>query len=353
MKKLLLSVFMVGASFGMFAQTDIFMSEYVEGSGNNKAIELYNPTSSTIDLTPYILVRFSNGENYPANLNPKTTSGGYLDLKGSIAPGECFVIVNGQTEDTEQSPKCDPALQALADQLDGDYPAPTYMNGNDAMAIMKSDGNGGWIPVDIFGAFGLASAMKNGYGWSDVKDATVTYTVNEKEVTATIKDYIVPLTANDGTTFGPYWMAWSKDHSLIRKYSVKQGVTTNTVPFNIGLEWDTLPAVHVGDTMWSQKDIWTNLGKHMDDSYVSQNTTKEEMLSVYPNPTTNGIVEVTCSKTIKSIEIYNLIGKLIATEDFVSAKKHQLILDNVNGGIYIVKAILEDNSSKAQRIIIK
>ena len=30
--------------------TDLFISEYVEGSHNNKAIELYNPTNENIDL---------------------------------------------------------------------------------------------------------------------------------------------------------------------------------------------------------------------------------------------------------------------------------------------------------------
>lgn len=40
---------------------DIFISEYVEGWSNNKAIELYNPTDAAIDLSDYRLERYSNG----------------------------------------------------------------------------------------------------------------------------------------------------------------------------------------------------------------------------------------------------------------------------------------------------
>lgn len=176
MKKLLLFTAVL-LSLTAIGQTDLIISEYIEGSGNNKALELYNPTSETIDLTKYIVVRFSNGESYPANLDPKTTSGGYLELLGTLAPGECHVIVNGQTEDSDYSPACDPDLQAMADQLDNDYPAPTYMNGNDAIGLLKTEDGSTYTAVDIFGEIGLGSSMDNGYGWSDIKDTVLTYMI--------------------------------------------------------------------------------------------------------------------------------------------------------------------------------
>ena len=40
---------------------EIFISEYVEGWSNNKAIELYNPTDEDVDLSNYRLERYSNG----------------------------------------------------------------------------------------------------------------------------------------------------------------------------------------------------------------------------------------------------------------------------------------------------
>jgi predicted extracellular nuclease len=50
MKKLLLSIFGFVATLN-FAQAqcnELFISEYVEGTSNNKAIEIYNPTSNSI-----------------------------------------------------------------------------------------------------------------------------------------------------------------------------------------------------------------------------------------------------------------------------------------------------------------
>ena len=40
--------------------SDLFISEYVEGWGNNKVIELFNPTMNPIDLSNYVLSRWSN-----------------------------------------------------------------------------------------------------------------------------------------------------------------------------------------------------------------------------------------------------------------------------------------------------
>ena len=78
MKKTLLfvSVLALGTTYAQNC-SELFISEYIEGSGNNKAIELYNPTATAINLTGYRLERFSNGESTSA-------AGGVLNLSGSI-----------------------------------------------------------------------------------------------------------------------------------------------------------------------------------------------------------------------------------------------------------------------------
>ncbi|MFL6170873.1 MAG: hypothetical protein ACJ711_14470, partial [Ornithinibacter sp.] len=45
------------------ASTDLFFSEYVEGSSNNKALEIYNGTGAAVDLAAggYSVQVFSNG----------------------------------------------------------------------------------------------------------------------------------------------------------------------------------------------------------------------------------------------------------------------------------------------------
>ncbi|TDM14236.1 lamin tail domain-containing protein [Macrococcus bovicus] len=43
------------------AARTLIISEYIEGSGYNKAVEIYNPTSAAVDLSTYSLVNFVNG----------------------------------------------------------------------------------------------------------------------------------------------------------------------------------------------------------------------------------------------------------------------------------------------------
>ena len=52
-------------TFNLVAQdcSDLFISEYAEGNSQNKAIEIYNPTSQAIDLNGYRIERYSNGSS--------------------------------------------------------------------------------------------------------------------------------------------------------------------------------------------------------------------------------------------------------------------------------------------------
>src|SRR5262245_22561040 len=65
--------------------TDLFFSEYIEGSSNNKALEIFNGTASAIDLAAsgYNVQMFFNG-------NPVATL--TIDLIGTVAPGDVFVL---------------------------------------------------------------------------------------------------------------------------------------------------------------------------------------------------------------------------------------------------------------------
>lgn len=263
MKKTLLyfSFLVFGATYAQDC-SELFISEYVEGTGNDKAIEIYNPTGATINLSGYTVERYSNG-------NSNTTAGGVLNLTGSIAPYSTFVIVNGQTTGTGSSPAASPALQALADQLDGAYPAPTYMNGNDAIGLFK---NG--VMIDLFGKSGDAS-IATAQSWSDE----------------------FPYDGSVGA-----W--WTKDQTLIRKANVVKGVTVNPDPFIVTTEWDSLP-----------KDTWTELGQHTCDCFVGIDELASKVSFVmYPNPSQNGKTMVSASIGIDKIELLNVLGQVIATE---------------------------------------
>lgn len=72
------------------AAGQLLISEYIEGSSYNKAIEIYNPTSESIDLSTYSLVSFINGANETAGTVAE------LKLSGTLAAGDVFVIANQQ-----------------------------------------------------------------------------------------------------------------------------------------------------------------------------------------------------------------------------------------------------------------
>ena len=200
---------------------ELFFSEYVEGSGNNKALEIYNPTDSAIDLSKYKIKRYSNGSR-------DSSFGGTTQLSGILLPHHVFILVNGQTTTTPTSPACDTNLQRIGNMLDHAYPSPCYFNGNDAITLEKI-GDTTDVIVDIFGKIG----EDPGQGWSI--DSTTNYIAGNE-----------------------YWLAWTMNHTLIRKNTVKKGVTKNpgseinNLYFNVALEWDSLP-----------NNTWSNLGTHI------------------------------------------------------------------------------------------
>lgn len=54
-------------SFSYAQCSDLFFSEYIEGSSSNKALEIFNPTISAIDLSDYKIYRFNNGSLAPTD----------------------------------------------------------------------------------------------------------------------------------------------------------------------------------------------------------------------------------------------------------------------------------------------
>lgn len=111
--------------------TDLIISEYIEGSSFNKAIELYNGTGATVDLSEYSLEMHTNGVATAAN---KVT------LTGSLASGETYVLYNTQANDAIKS-KGNLASNAVIN-----------FNGNDPVVLRKS-GN----VIDSIGQVGNAT----------------------------------------------------------------------------------------------------------------------------------------------------------------------------------------------------
>ncbi|MFZ9197651.1 MAG: endonuclease [Bacilli bacterium] len=64
---------------------DLFFSEYMEGSSNNKYVEIYNGTGDSINLEDYQVKLFANGATTPTNT---------LDLTGTLPHDEVIIIYN-------------------------------------------------------------------------------------------------------------------------------------------------------------------------------------------------------------------------------------------------------------------
>jgi hypothetical protein len=264
----------------------------------------------------------------------------------------------------------------MANQLDGVYPAPTYMNGNDAMALVKTPGGAApaadmsnVTPVDLFGEIGLGAAITAETGWAAVKDATISYNVTINSVvtpvTGKIINYIVQ--AKSATVGGvastaqggPFWLAWTANHTLIRKPTVIQGVIESPSPFIVTQEWDTLPSVINASGKLSAEDIWTELGKHRcvadPDFYLSLNKVQPgTSISVYPNPVTSDHFTLSSQQAITEVEIFSVIGQSIYKQVLTKGlQKVDIESLNLEKGMYLVKVTSANKTTSVKKILVK
>jgi uncharacterized protein len=130
--------------------TDLFISEYIEGNSNNKALEIFNGTSDDIDLGPYSLTIYSNGSSTPGQTIAFDSA--------SIPAGGTLVLVNSFAA---------PDLLAFANQTSNNL----TFNGDDAVLLEKS----GQV-VDCIGTVGVDP----GYFWSCDDGNTQNQTLRRK-----------------------------------------------------------------------------------------------------------------------------------------------------------------------------
>jgi len=299
--------------------TDLFISEYVEGSYNNKAIELYNPTSDAIDLSNYALSRWSNGQTTPLN----------TILSGTIAANDAFVIAldkrdpNGEGYETPLWNGWYVFTDSLSGLLDSIYTpeddlmgrvdlficpnyedGTMYFNGNDAVTLETSTGD----IIDIIGKIG----EDPGEAWGDDNDAY-----------------------------------WTKDQTLIRKASVTGGFVydaSQPYSFDPTLEWDSLP-----------QNTFTELGQHTcncsDDMSINE---FESVVNLYPNPNKSRLLNIESTSPIQEINIYNLIGQSVFSKNFQGAMfKESITIDPSLNGVYFMSVKLGNNKRSLKKLIVK
>ncbi len=241
MKKFFLICLTAGAALNAWSQcNELFISEYVEGSRNNKALEIYNPTGSTIDLSQYRITRWQNGS---ASWTPQ-----YSDiLSGKLESRDVVVCVLDRRDSTktgQDTPVVLP-LRLKADLFLSPIYTVSYsmsFNGDDAVSLDKyNPETDKWMPVDIIGKIGEQPKP----AWSNKPPYTGTGT----------------------------W--YTQDKTLIRKDSVVTGIKKNPSIFNPEVEWELNP-----------RDMFDSLGFHycLCGWPANIKEIKSIEVSLYPNP---------------------------------------------------------------------
>lgn len=136
---------------------NLFFSEYIEGSSNNKALEVFNPTDMPVSLSRYQIAQASNGEGW--KYFEDFAAGAYVPANG------VYVVANPSS------------VSAILDVTDETMTYPTYFNGNDARGLVfvtAADTS----YIDVIGE----GSPNPGTGWevAGVANATANHTLVRK-----------------------------------------------------------------------------------------------------------------------------------------------------------------------------
>ncbi|MDX7790638.1 ExeM/NucH family extracellular endonuclease [Aeromonas caviae] len=142
----------VGLALAGQAQAQLLITEYLEGSGNNKAVELSNLGSDAVDLSQYRLALYANGK--PISESPTNS----LALQGTLAPGATLVLAN---------PSANAEILAKTTQTSGNL----VFNGDDALVLYR-----GSEIIDSVGQVGVDP----GTAWVSGNVSTLDMTLRRK-----------------------------------------------------------------------------------------------------------------------------------------------------------------------------
>jgi DNA/RNA endonuclease YhcR with UshA esterase domain/methionine-rich copper-binding protein CopC len=132
------------------APTELFFSEYIEGSGFNKALEIFNGTGVTIDLGTYSVELYSNGSPTPSQT---------VILSGNLNDGDVFVLARNNA---------DPIILGVTDLIANSV---VNFNGNDSV-VLKNNG----VIIDVIGQIGVDPGTQ----WISGSTSTLDNTLRRK-----------------------------------------------------------------------------------------------------------------------------------------------------------------------------
>ena len=154
--------------------SELFFSEYAEGSSNHKYIEIYNPSGSSVSLSGYTIYASGNGGSWTNSFTSNAT----------IASGDVYMIANSSL---------DSATQSLAD-TSLSYPSIVHYNGDDALILVS-----GTDTIDVIGVPGVDP----GSSWSVGSGSTQNHTLTRK--------YNITHGSTDWTTGANEWDVYAQN----------------------------------------------------------------------------------------------------------------------------------------------
>ncbi|MDG1734584.1 MAG: lamin tail domain-containing protein [Crocinitomicaceae bacterium] len=326
----LFALLISSVSFSQLSEcSELFISEYVEGWSNNKAIEIYNPTDAAIDLSAYMIIRYSNGST-------SASSGNAVQLTGMIESGDVHVGVLEKLDENgegQEAPIWD-SLQVKADAFycpEYSVSNAWYFNGNDAVVLAKGSVNdiNNSMVVDIFGKIG----EDPGVAWT----SEFPYTGAGLEVT--------------------------KDHSMIRKAYILEGENNPVISFfDPLLEYDSIPAVveridENGDPVLGTSGNpildgnWESLGSHSCDCALGNvESLNESTLSIYPNPS-SGTFNLKNIENVRLIEVTDILGKSVLSKE--NSLSNTVITIDEKVGVYYMELTFSNEKKVIRKVVIK
>ncbi|MEH7274765.1 5'-nucleotidase C-terminal domain-containing protein [Neobacillus vireti] len=247
--------------------TDLIISEYIEGSSFNKAIELYNGTGAEIDLSNYTLEHYNNSGSATAGA---TTTDKVLPLEGKLADGDTYVISRSDAV---------AAIVAVTDKIDVSKQVINF-NGNDQI-VLKKNGS-------VVDSIGQVGSVENNL-------ADVSLVRNSNVLTG---DTII----NDAFDKTKEWTNLGKDvFSNLGQHTLDGSAVEEPTEPEAPLEAITVAEARkaaVGDTVTIEGIATTNTGLWGNETFYMQDETA-------------GMFVFRSSKTVKPGDKVKITGKLL------------------------------------------
>ena len=120
----------------------------------------------------------------------------------------------------------------------------------------------------------------------------------------------------------------------------------DTEPSEAATMFSTFDAIRINSTFFQRADLNLPL-----EDVIAKSTAKEVNASFYPNPVTNGELNVVATKeSLKSVSIFDLSGKKVASKS-VEGKSTKINTQGLAKGIYILEVTCSKSTSRNKVVI--